>query len=68
VELRLVGSFHQHRGEYIYPELVAEAEKETDSHFHAGGRNDNRRPEIRMRDWFYQNVSFDEGTTRSGMK
>lgn len=54
--ITFVGSFTDIRGEYIYPELVAESEKKPIRIFMQDGRNDNRRPGRPNNDWFLQNV------------
>jgi enterochelin esterase family protein len=58
-----VGSFTSIRGEYIYPELVAESEKKPIRIFMQDGRNDNRRPGNPNGDWFYQNVRLMKALT-----
>ena len=61
-----VGSFTSIRGEYIYPELVAEAEKKPIRIFMQDGRNDIRRPGNPNGDWFYQNVRLMNALTKKG--
>jgi enterochelin esterase-like enzyme len=68
--ITIVGSFTDLRGEYIYPELVAQAEKKPIRIFMQDGRNDNRA--LRgdtynaNRDWFYQNVRLMKALTAKG--
>jgi enterochelin esterase-like enzyme len=62
--ITFVGSFTDIRGEYIYPELVAESEKKPIRIFMQDGRNDNRRPDNLKRDWFYQNVRLMNALTK----
>jgi enterochelin esterase-like enzyme len=65
--ITFVGSFTDIRGEYIYPELVAESEKKPIRLFMQDGRNDNRRPpENHNKDWFYQNVRLMKALTDKG--
>jgi enterochelin esterase family protein len=66
--ITIVGSFTNLRGEYIYPELVAAADKKPIRIFMQDGRNDNRA--LRgdtydpNRDWFYQNVRLMQALTQ----
>jgi enterochelin esterase family protein len=62
--ITFVGSYTDIRGEYIYPELVAESEKKPIRIFMQDGRNDNRFPSDSKRDWFYQNVRLMEALTK----
>jgi len=64
--ITFVGSFTSIRGEYIYPELVAESEKKPIRIFMQDGRNDNRRPGNPNGDWFYQNVRLMNALTKKG--
>src|SRR4051812_24895792 len=64
--ITFVGSFTDLRGEYIYPELVAESEKKPIRIFMQDGRNDNRRPGNPNGDWFYQNVRLMKALTAIG--
>lgn len=64
--ITFVGSFTNIRGEYIYPELVAESEKKPIRIFMQDGRNDNRRPGNPNGDWFYQNVRLMNALTKKG--
>jgi enterochelin esterase family protein len=64
--ITFVGSFTSIRGEYIYPELVAESEKKPIRIFMQDGRNDNRRPGNPNGDWFYQNVRLMKALTAKG--
>jgi len=64
--ITIVGSFTDLRGEYIYPELVAESERKPIRIFMQDGRNDNRSPGNLKRDWFYQNVRLMEALTKKG--
>ena len=65
--ITFVGSFTDLRGEYIYPELVAQSEKKPIRIFMQDGRNDNRRPsEEHNKDWFYQNVRLMKALTEKG--
>jgi enterochelin esterase-like enzyme len=64
--ITFVGSFTDIRGEYIYPELVAESEKKPIRIFMQDGRNDNRRPDNLKWDWFYQNVRLMNALTKKG--
>jgi enterochelin esterase-like enzyme len=64
--ITFVGSYTDIRGEYIYPELVAESEKKPIRIFMQDGRNDNRFPTNPKRDWFYQNVRLMEALTKGG--
>ena len=64
--ITFVGSYTDLRGEYIYPELVAESEKKPIRIFLQDGRNDNRNPTNPHRDWFYQNVRLAAALTKKG--
>jgi enterochelin esterase-like enzyme len=64
--ITIVGSFTNIRGEYIYPELVAQNEKKPIRIFMQDGRNDNRRPDDLKWDWFYQNVRLMKALTDKG--
>src|ERR1043166_4720850 len=64
--ITFVGSFTSIRGEYIYPELVAESEKKPIRIFMQDGRNDNRRPGNPNGDWFFQNVRLMNALTKKG--
>ena len=64
--ITFVGSFTDIRGEYIYPELVAESERKPIRIFMQDGRNDNRRPQNLKGDWFYQNVRLMNALTKKG--
>jgi enterochelin esterase family protein len=64
--ITFVGSFTDIRGEYIYPELVAESEKKPIRIFMQDGRNDNRRPDAPNKDWFLQNVRLKDALTKKG--
>jgi enterochelin esterase-like enzyme len=64
--ITFVGSFTDIRGEYIYPELVAESEKKPIRIFMQDGRNDNRRPDNLKNDWFYQNVRLKDALIKKG--
>src|SRR5436305_4257190 len=64
--ITFVGSFTSIRGEYIYPELVAESDKKPIRIFMQDGRNDNRRPGNSNGDWFYQNVRLMQALTKKG--
>ncbi len=64
--ITFVGSFTDIRGEYVYPELVAESGRKPIRIFMQDGRNDNRHPENPNKDWFYQNVRLMEALTRKG--
>lgn len=64
--ITFVGSYTDIRGEYIYPELVAESEKKPIRIFLQDGRNDNRRPNNLKNDWFYQNVRLMKALTAKG--
>jgi enterochelin esterase-like enzyme len=68
--ITFVGSFTDLRGQHIYPELVAEADKKPIRIFLQDGRNDNRgmrgdtyNPK---RDWFLQNVRLMQALTKKG--
>jgi enterochelin esterase family protein len=69
--ITFVGSFTDIRGEHIYPELVAEAEKKPIRIFMQDGRNDNRA--VRRggqhspnNDWFLQNVRLKDALETKG--
>jgi len=64
--ITFVGSFTSIRGEYIYPELVAESEKKPIRIFMQDGRNDIRRPGNPNGDWFYQNVRLMNALAKKG--
>jgi len=64
--ITFVGSYTDIRGEYIYPELVAESERKPFRIFLQDGRNDNRRPDNLKRDWFYQNVRLKDALVKKG--
>src|SRR5258706_8153200 len=64
--ITFVGSYTSIRGEYIYPELVAESEKKPIRIFLQDGRNDNRRPGNPNGDWFFQNVRLMTALTKKG--
>jgi len=64
--ITIVGSFTNLRGEYVYPELVAAADKKPIRIFMQDGRNDNRRPDDPKRDWFLQNVRLMQALTQKG--
>ncbi|HUD48705.1 MAG TPA: alpha/beta hydrolase-fold protein [Candidatus Baltobacteraceae bacterium] len=64
--ITVVGSFTDIRGEYIYPELVAQTELKPIRIFMQDGRNDNRRPDNLKWDWFYQNVRLMKALTNKG--
>jgi enterochelin esterase family protein len=64
--ITIVGSFTDLRGEYIYPELVAGADKKPIRIFMQDGRNDNRRPGSPNSDWFLQNVRLMQALTKKG--
>jgi enterochelin esterase family protein len=64
--ITFVGSFTNIRGEYIYPEMVAQSEKKPIRIFLQDGRNDNRRPDDLKWDWFYQNVRLMKALTEKG--
>lgn len=64
--ITIVGSFTSIRGEFIYPELVAAADKKPIRIFMQDGRNDNRRPGNPNGDWFLQNVRLMEALTKKG--
>jgi len=64
--ITIVGSFTSIRGEFIYPELVAQSEKKPIRIFMQDGRNDNRRPGNPNGDWFYQNVRLMNALTKKG--
>jgi enterochelin esterase family protein len=62
--ITLVGSFTDIRGQHIYPELVAAADRKPIRIFLQDGRNDNRRPGRPNNDWFLQNVRLVEALNR----
>ena len=64
--ITFVGSYTDLRGEYIYPELVAESPKKPIRIFQQDGRNDNRRPGSPNNDWFLQNVRLMKALTAKG--
>jgi enterochelin esterase family protein len=64
--ITVVGSFTSIRGEYIYPELVADSETKLIRIFMQDGRNDNRRLDNPNGDWFYQNVRLMKALTKKG--
>jgi enterochelin esterase-like enzyme len=64
--ITFVGSFTDIRGEYVYPELVAAAERKPIRVFQQDGRNDNRNLTNPNRDWFYQNVRLAEALAKKG--
>jgi enterochelin esterase family protein len=68
--ITIVGSFTDIRGEFIYPELVAESERKPIRIFMQDGRNDNRGMRGNnydpKRDWFYQNVRLVKALTAKG--
>jgi enterochelin esterase family protein len=64
--ITIVGSFTDLRGEYIYPELVADGERKPIRIFMQDGRNDNRSPANLKRDWFYQSVRLMQALTKKG--
>jgi enterochelin esterase family protein len=64
--ITFVGSFTDIRGEYVYPELVAESARKPIRIFMQDGRNDNRRPDNLKRDWFYQNVRLKDALETKG--
>jgi enterochelin esterase-like enzyme len=64
--ITVVGSFTNIRGEYVYPELVAQSEKKPIRIFMQDGRNDNRRPDDLKWDWFYQSVRLMKALTDKG--
>ena len=64
--ITFVGSYTDIRGEYIYPELVAESEKKPIRIFLQDGRNDNRHPTNPNRDWFHQNVRLKDALAKKG--
>ena len=64
--ITFVGSYTDIRGEFIYPELVAESERKPIRIFLQDGRNDNRHPTNPKRDWFLQNVRLVEALTKKG--
>jgi enterochelin esterase family protein len=63
--ITIVGSFTDIRGEYIYPELVAGADKKPIRIFMQDGRNDNRNANPNN-DWFLQNVRLMDALTKKG--
>ncbi len=64
--ITFVGSYTDIRGEYIYPELVAETERKPFRIFMQDGRNDIRRPGKPNNDWFLQNVRLMKALTKKG--
>ncbi|HEY3857569.1 MAG TPA: alpha/beta hydrolase-fold protein [Verrucomicrobiae bacterium] len=64
--ITVVGSFTDLRGEYVYPEMVAESEVKPIRIFMQDGRNDNRRPDNLKMDWFYQSVRLKDALTKKG--
>jgi enterochelin esterase family protein len=64
--ITIVGSFVDIKGESIYPELVAAADKKPIRIFLQDGRNDHRSPDNLKMDWFYQNVRLMETLTKKG--
>jgi enterochelin esterase family protein len=68
--ITIVGSFTSLRGEYIYPELVAAADKKPIRIFMQDGRNDNRGQRSGTYDphgdWFLQNVRLMNALTQKG--
>ncbi len=64
--ITIVGSFTDLRGEFIYPELVAQEDKKPIRIFMQDGRNDNRRPDNPNGDWFLQNVRLMKALTAKG--
>jgi enterochelin esterase family protein len=62
----IVGSFTDLKGEYIFPELVAAADKKPIRIFMQDGRNDNRTPGRPNNDWFLQNVRLMNALTKKG--
>jgi enterochelin esterase family protein len=63
--ITFVGSFTDLKGEYIYPELVAAADKKPIRIFMQDGRNDNRNANPNN-DWFYQNVRLEQALAKKG--
>ena len=64
--ITIVGSFTDIRGEYVYPELVAQSERKPIRLFMQDGRNDNRAPGNPHRDWFLQSVRLKDALTAKG--
>ncbi|HWA09671.1 MAG TPA: alpha/beta hydrolase-fold protein [Opitutaceae bacterium] len=64
--ITIVGSFTDLRGEYIYPELVADSERKPFRIYMQDGRNDNRVPGNPKRDWFLQNVRLKDALLKKG--
>mgnify|MGYP002629922414 CR=1 FL=1 len=64
--ITFVGSYTDIRGEHIYPELVAAAEKKPIRIFLQDGRNDNRRTDNPNKDWFLQNVRLKDALEAKG--
>ena len=64
--ITFVGSYTDIRGEYIYPELVAAAEKKPLRIYQQDGRNDNRNAADPKRDWFLQNVRLAQALAKKG--
>jgi enterochelin esterase family protein len=71
--ITFVGSYTDIRGEYIYPELVAQSEKKPLRIFLQDGRNDIRGmggpgggAYDEKRDWFYQNVRLMKALSAKG--
>ena len=63
--ITIVGSFTDLKGEYIYPELVAAADKKPIRMFMQDGRNDNRNADPK-RDWFFQSVRLEQALEKKG--
>jgi enterochelin esterase family protein len=64
--ITIVGSFVDLRGEYVYPELVAQSDRKPIRIFMADGRNDHRNPAKLNSDWFYQSVRLMDALTKKG--
>jgi enterochelin esterase family protein len=69
--LSIVGSFTNLRGGYVFPEMVAAAEKKPLRVFFVDGVNDNRALQPSgaydpTRDWHYQNVRLADALTKKG--
>jgi len=64
--ITFVGSFTDIRGEHIYPEFIAAADRKPIRIFMEDGRNDYRHPEDATRDWFLQNVRLMEALKTKG--
>jgi enterochelin esterase family protein len=70
--ITIVGSFTDIRGEYVYPELVAQSDKKPIRIFMQDGRNDNRQPNRGNtpgnlnNDWFYQSVRLEQALEKKG--